>query len=453
MSRKRKSDLQTGQDQEMVTTKAHYKPSEDRTNKYVYATDKNHSRLLCPHDPAYHYDSILSNEHAAAHITLKERITLGYFDRPTAQDLEAAVENHLTASIGNVESESGPSSTQISKAKLKQLNKDDETKSQQKLAISLNLDKFPHEYIVTKVGVKPQTLKKWIRLYNKGELLKEHKPPANLKVQQKFLDAIGAYLNHPKRMCTTLNEIRKYLLSTFPMDLDELSVATVYRWVKKNGFSRKRLSAHVKDRNSAEMVTKRYAACLKLAHHLLHEKEVIYIDEVSFNQDLVPIYGYSQIGKPAFSTKRVKGQNHSVVAAVTRNRFLGFQIFHTSVAAKEFGFFIISLLNAYPEIRDSRNNYIFYMDNARTHKAKAIQDLLSQIITCYSAPYSPFLNPIEEVFGTWKHFYRKLIHASNDTVPTCICKSAQVITSHKLQKYWENSLKYVLKSLRKEEID
>ena len=123
------------------------------------------------------------------------------------------------------------------------------------------------------------------------------------------------------------------------------------------------------------------------------------------------------------------------------------------LAAKEFGFFIISLLNAYLEIRYSRNNYIFYMDNARTHKAKAIQDLLSQIITCYSAPYSPFLNPIEEVFGTWKHFYRKLIHASNDTVPTCICKSAQVITSHKLQKYWENSLKYVLKSLRKEEID
>ena len=38
-------------------------------NKYVYTPDENHSRLLCHHNPAYHYDSILSNEHAAAYIT------------------------------------------------------------------------------------------------------------------------------------------------------------------------------------------------------------------------------------------------------------------------------------------------------------------------------------------------------------------------------------------------
>ena len=115
---------------------------------------------------------------------------------------------------------------------------------------------------------------------------------------------------------------------------------------------------------------------------------------------MVPIYGYSRIGKPALATKRAKGENFSVVAAITNTRFLGFQIFKTSVAAQEFGFFLVGLLNAYPEICQARPEYIFFMDNVRTHKANAIKDLLSEINVCSSAPYSSFMNLIEEVFST-----------------------------------------------------
>jgi transposase len=42
------------------------------------------------------------------------------------------------------------------------------------------------------------------------------------------------------------------------------------------------------------------------------------------------------------------------------------------------------------------------MDNARIHKALKIFPVLDSLNIFYSAPYSPFLNPIEEVFGTWK---------------------------------------------------
>ena len=131
---------------------------------------------------------------------------------------------------------------------------------------------------------------------------------------------------------------------------------------------------------------------------------------------------------------------------------MGFQIYKTSVAAEEFGYFLVALLKADPQIQQARSNYVFFMDNFRTHKAKAVQDILSEITVCYSAPYSPFLNPIEEMFSTWKHSYRKIIHAGDDHVVTCITRSVLDITSSKLEKYWRNSLKYVLASLKQEEI-
>ena len=47
------------------------------------------------------------------------------------------------------------------------------------------------------------------------------------------------------------------------------------------------------------------------------------------------------------------------------------------------------------------------MDNASIHKAKSLKHILNNIHVFYGTPYNPFLNPIEEVFGLWKHYMRK----------------------------------------------
>lgn len=47
------------------------------------------------------------------------------------------------------------------------------------------------------------------------------------------------------------------------------------------------------------------------------------------------------------------------------------------------------------------------MDNCSIHKATVLDDLYECLHIFFLPPYSPFLNPIEEIFGTWKFFYRK----------------------------------------------
>ena len=46
------------------------------------------------------------------------------------------------------------------------------------------------------------------------------------------------------------------------------------------------------------------------------------------------------------------------------------------------------------------------MDNAKIHKCKKLQPLLSKLNILYNAPYSPFLNPIEKFFALFKHKIR-----------------------------------------------
>jgi hypothetical protein len=88
-----------------------------------------------------------------------------------------------------------------------------------------------------------------------------------------------------------------------------------------------------------------------------------------------------------------------VLAAISEEGLIGFKIFACPITAKNFGGFLIELINSYPNIKNNLNKLIFFMDNASIHKANCLKNLFSCLQVLYNAPYSPFLNPIEEIFG------------------------------------------------------
>ena len=51
-------------------------------------------------------------------------------------------------------------------------------------------------------------------------------------------------------------------------------------------------------------------------------------------------------------------------------------------------------------------NPTFIMDNARIHHYTSLKDIVEElgINILYLPPYSPFLNPIENVFSKWKNY-------------------------------------------------
>ena len=77
-------------------------------------------------------------------------------------------------------------------------------------------------------------------------------------------------------------------------------------------------------------------------------------------------------------------------------------MFKGSVKAKDYGCFIANLINQHQYIKNNLKNFVFYHDNARIHHAKILKDFFSYINIFYCPAYSPFLNPIEEVFFNFK---------------------------------------------------
>ena len=91
--------------------------------------------------------------------------------------------------------------------------------------------------------------------------------------------------------------------------------------------------------------------------------------------------------------------------------------------ASTFGCFLLSLIRKYPEIADPEEKIVLVLDNASIHKAKKIKNLLTHLNILYLAPYSPFMNSIEEFFGLSKYYYRKAILLNSANLDKHIVKA------------------------------
>ena len=163
---------------------------------------------------------------------------------------------------------------------------------------------------------------------------------------------------------------------------------------------------------------------------------------------MVPLYGYSKIRERCIVDANFRSQNYSVVAAITKSKILGYQIFKGSVTSEEFGSFIASLLNANPEIIKDRSRYVFFMDNAPIHKANSLKPLFENFNIAFNAPYSPFLNPIEEFFGNWKHIFRRKFRENTVNIIDKILHSAQEINTDLLLSFYTHSMTFLKDCLK-----
>jgi len=112
----------------------------------------------------------------------------------------------------------------------------------------------------------------------------------------------------------------------------------------------------------------------KLKHFDLKRK-IIYIDETGFNTHIQKLYGYSKNKQPCFRKINAKTKNISVIAAITDEKILGYQPIQGSVTAKDFGSFIVNLINLRKLQDQGLDNFVFLWDNAKIHEAKILQPL------------------------------------------------------------------------------
>ena len=267
-----------------------------------------------------------------------------------------------------------------------------------------------------------------------------------------MFNELEIFLSQSKNRLATLDVMRKHLIEKFDLNNHSISLPTISRMVKRLSFSRKRVKKLAPRRNISLTLDKRQDVARKILSYEKFGKEIIYIDETGFNQQMTPLYGYSKIGERCLVTTGLKGQNYSVIAAITKSKILGYQIIKGSIKADDFGAFIASLLNNNPNILKNRSQYIFFMDNAPIHKAKSLQPFFQNFNILFNAPYSPFLNPIEEFFGNWKHNFRKKFRENTVNIADKIVRAVQEIDNALLYSFFMHSLSFLKDCLSRKPI-
>jgi len=264
---------------------------------------------------------------------------------------------------------------------------------------------------------------------------------------------VAFFLDVPENTCTNLPIIRHKLCEQFNLEEDSISLRTIKKIVRRAGFKRKRTKFVMEKRNAKVTIDYRQLSVIDLLNYLYQKKTFVFIDECTFKTRLRPIYGYSRIGKSCYVEGPVIGDKINLLAAVTKEKIIGFQLIRQNINGQTFGAFLIGIINANKEIKDHLNDYVFVLDRASYHRAVILRRLFSHLHIHYNASYSPFLNPIEECFSLWKYKVRKALVDSVDQLTDAIIHTSTLIEYKHLYKFYWHSLKLMKSALDKKPIE
>jgi len=189
-----------------------------------------------------------------------------------------------------------------------------------------------------------------------------------------------------------------------------VSLDTISRTLHKRGFTRKKLTIPAKEQD--EQLRGEYLARIQL----YQPQQLVFVDESSCDRRTGRrAFGWAPQGTR--SRRRecfVRGVRYSMLPALSLDGPLYLTAQQGAYNSDDFICFIDGLLdtmNQYPG-----TNSVIVMDNASIHKAVTLRPMIERrgMRLEYLPPYSPDLNPIEEMFScvkAWMRSSRDYVHA------------------------------------------
>ena len=127
-----------------------------------------------------------------------------------------------------------------------------------------------------------------------------------------------------------------------------------------------------------------------------------------------------------------------------------YKIHDKAVTGKDFKTCLIEI----KEATEAANidNPIFILDNAKIYHYQGLQETIEELNlnTVYLLPYSPFLNPIENVFSVWKNLVLQGGTRFKTDLKRLISIKFTEITREHCNGFYRKMLHYIVKSERRE---
>ena len=176
---------------------------------------------------------------------------------------------------------------------------------------------------------------------------------------------------------------------------------------------------------------------------------IFFVDETGFKIEMRTQYGRSKRGINAEGLiPNIRSRNISVVAAMSSTGLPLYEVLNGAGNADRFSHFIDDLARARDRLGYS-NETILVMDNVSFHKSAIVTEMieLRGFTVKFLPPYSPYLNPIESMFGQWKNFVKSTFPKSEVELLHSINNIGNVVTRDHCENYCHHVRKNCLRIL------
>ena len=252
--------------------------------------------------------------------------------------------------------------------------------------------------------------------------------------------------------CTqTLSRLVERIEDSFSIRVSE---STVSRLLRDFHYSVKRVSRVPERRNSPDVIESRFAFAVRMVSLATRRDEIFYLDEVGFQFTMRSLYGRSPVGTRAnVQVPQIRSRNFSCAAAMSTSGLSYFKLQDRPYNTSTFSAFIIDLIS---HLREAGVEHaILLADNVPFHHAHDVQQLVRahghEMI--FIPPYSPFLNPIEEMFSQWKSIVRSSAPRNSEELAQAVNLASTRITSEHCQNYIRHVESYFSRCLLREQIE
>lgn len=237
----------------------------------------------------------------------------------------------------------------------------------------------------------------------------------------------------------------------------QVSAATIAREIKKFNYSFKRVKLLPERRNNPNTlgIRKEYALSFNRISQRLPQAAVVFIDEVGFNISMRTSMGRSLVGTAATKVvPQIRTRNVSIVCAMNRGGILHYISKKRAINQGVFAEFVKEL-NTNMNGHNVGHQPILIMDNVAFHKCTTVRETIvaEGFDVMYLPPYSPFLNPIENLFSKWKNIVRRANPQNETELMTAIEQAASLITAEDCDGYFCNMFHYIERCILGEEIN
>jgi transposase len=251
----------------------------------------------------------------------------------------------------------------------------------------------------------------------------------------------------------TLNGIKKEIFEKYDLNI---SKSTIDTYITEFNYSLKRISLQPIRRNSLDTLNERevYARNFLDLLAIHDESDFVFIDEVSFNVTMRTRRGRSLKGTRAINVvPGLRSKNISVCCAMSKDgiiKYLKKGTAFNTVSFVEFCKDLVSILS-----QNIGKKYVFIMDNVPFHRNEIVKQVILEkgFKISYLPPYSPFLNPIENMFAQWKQYIRRMQPINESVLFEYIDNVNLVVSSNDCNSYFRHMISFIGRCMQKVAIE